>query len=316
MPFSIFDPICIRSVTLYALLIFFELRHSETYQDADSLPSGPSKHPGALSAIINLVPGTHHVRFIVDNDMRLSKFMPTAVDYTNFLVNYIEVATPQPLEPKDDSKVLKQPSSMAVPVQAPVIQVAAPLDVHTLQVLPNAPEPAPAQSVPRPDIAPKAIAGDPRPDKASTETLSSQVDKPKMAPIAIGPLKKYHTQIPQFLLDIEAEDDQSLYHRASAVIHTLPEPPSLPMFLGKSVLNGATPMKDDASVLVMPNHTVLNHLATSSIKNKVLATSATTRYKKKVSHIQDLTLHSLTQPVPDDNNVQTHDAGQGLRVTI
>jgi hypothetical protein len=40
-------------------------------------------------------------------------------------------------------------------------------------------------------------------------------------------------------------------------------------------------MKDDASVLIMPNHTVLNHLATSSIKNKVLATSATTRYKRK-----------------------------------
>jgi hypothetical protein len=53
------------------------------------------------------------------------------------------------------------------------------------------------------------------------------------------------------------------------------------MFLAKSILNGATPMKDDASVLIMPNHTVLNHLATSSIRQKVLATSATTRYKRK-----------------------------------
>ena len=42
-------------------------------------------------------------------------------------------------------------------------------------------------------------------------------------------------------------------------------------------------MKDDNSVLTMPNHTVLNHLATSSIKNNVLAVSATTRYKRKVS---------------------------------
>lgn len=69
---------------------------------------------------------------------------------------------------------------------------------------------------------------------------------------------------------------------------TQPAPPSLPMFLNKSILNGATPMKDDSSVLVMPNHTVLNHLATSSIKNGVLATSATTRYKKKVSYVCNL----------------------------
>lgn len=54
------------------------------------------------------------------------------------------------------------------------------------------------------------------------------------------------------------------------------------MFLGRSILNGTTPLKDDNSVLNYPNHTVLNHLATSSIKNGVLATSVTTRYKRKV----------------------------------
>ena len=54
------------------------------------------------------------------------------------------------------------------------------------------------------------------------------------------------------------------------------------MFLGKSLLNGNTPVKDDTSVLTLPNHTVLNHLMTSSVKNGVLATSVTTRYKKKV----------------------------------
>jgi hypothetical protein len=54
------------------------------------------------------------------------------------------------------------------------------------------------------------------------------------------------------------------------------------MFLSKSILNGTTPTKDDSSVLIMPNHTVLNHLATTNIKQGVLATSATTRYKRKV----------------------------------
>ena len=53
-------------------------------------------------------------------------------------------------------------------------------------------------------------------------------------------------------------------------------------------------MKDDNSVLNMPNHTVLNHLATSSIKNNVLATSVTTRYKRKVITLFTLTHLKLT----------------------
>lgn len=57
----------------------------------------------------------------------------------------------------------------------------------------------------------------------------------------------------------------------------------LPLFLSRSILNGVLPVKDDNSVLTLPNHTVLNHLMTSSVKNGVLATSVTTRYKKKVS---------------------------------
>jgi hypothetical protein len=70
----------------------------------------------------------------------------------------------------------------------------------------------------------------------------------------------------------------------------MPTPPSLPGFLGKSILNGTTPMKDDSSVLIHPNHTVLNHLATSSIKDNILATSATTRYRQKVRYALSLVL--------------------------
>lgn len=62
----------------------------------------------------------------------------------------------------------------------------------------------------------------------------------------------------------------------------IPAPPSLPMMLQKVILNTNGAMKDDASVLGIPNHVVLNHLATSSIKQQVLAVSATTRYRKKV----------------------------------
>lgn len=62
---------------------------------------------------------------------------------------------------------------------------------------------------------------------------------------------------------------------------------SLPLFLSRSILNvdpTKLGMKDDSSVLAMPNHTVLNHLMTSNVKNKVLATAVTTRYRKKVGY--------------------------------
>jgi hypothetical protein len=123
-------------------------------------------------------------------------------------------------------------------------------------------------------------------ESASTESKSADdkakaVKAPKMKPVL--PLNRYTSHIPQYLVDLDKPEESPEYQYAAAAIEKLPTPPSLPGFLGKPILNAATPMKDDNSVLTMPNHTVLNHLATSSIKNNVLAVSATTRYKRKVS---------------------------------
>ena len=45
-----------------------------------------------------------------------------------------------------------------------------------------------------------------------------------------------------------------------------------------------SPIGDDNSVLPLPSHSVVNHLATSAIRNGVLAVATTTRYKAKVGH--------------------------------
>ncbi|KAJ4354078.1 galactose metabolism- protein [Didymosphaeria variabile] len=215
--------------------------------------NGPSKKKDVLSAYVHITPGTHHLMFIVDNDMRTSDKMPTAVDYTNILVNYVEVSyddIPKPgAETKDESK-----KSETAPV--PVQDQQAPAGIYPPQVLPATPELAPVQK-PLPEPKPKV---------------------PAPAP------KRYHQSIPRYLLDLDAPEDSRRFVRANAAGSALPTPPTLPMFLSKSILNGTTPMKDDSSVLIMPNHTVLNHLATSSIKDNILATSATTRYKQKVYH--------------------------------
>ncbi|KAL4793483.1 hypothetical protein BDV19DRAFT_366518 [Aspergillus venezuelensis] len=199
-----------------------------------------SEHnPKVLSTILNLRPGTHHLKFIADGEMRASDHLPTAVDFTNHLVNYIEVSADDASRPRRES------------------DRGAPAGVHPPQVLPDAVA----------DGKTEAAVDDEKPEKE---------EEPEEIPIG-----DFRNVIPQFLLDVDQEEDAPCYEQAVSIIGDAPTPPSLPLFLGKSILNGTTPMKDDSSLLNNPNHTVLNHLATSSIKNGVLATSVTTRYRRK-----------------------------------
>lgn len=175
--------------------------------------------------------------------MQLSNELPTAVDYTNILVNYIEVSADDiPREKK--TKEYKVPEGIFPPLVLP-----EDIEAH--------------------DHAPDSV-GNTRP--VEPEQASE--------PVFWG------EEVPEYLADLDLPEHSRRYQRAArGVAKDFPPPPSLPLFLGKSILNGTTPMKDDSSVLTMPNHTVLNHLATSSIKHQVLATSVTTRYKRKVCYL-------------------------------
>lgn len=198
--------------------------------------------PGYFEGQVNVRPGTHHIRFIVDGNMSLSPDLPTTVDFGNNLVNYIEVSA-------DDA----QP----------------PQEVQGASQIPQQPHQDQLTSVPSHE-------------EDSGQHTAKQPQRTK----AVLSRDHYTSDIPQYLLDLDKAEDSAAYQYAAAAIVKLPTPPSLPGFLGKPILNAATPMKDDNSVLNMPNHTVLNHLATSSIKGNVLAVSATTRYKRKVCFSQ------------------------------
>lgn len=195
-----------------------------------------------MTTTVNLRPGTHHLKFIVDGEMRASDSLPTAVDFTNHLVNYIEVSPDKSKRPRKDS--------------VKVTDNTIPSGVHPPQVVPE-------------------LLGDQQ--DGHVEDNKSEKGEPEEIPVG-----DFRNIIPQYLIDLDKEEDTPAYQQGANVIGDAPTPPSLPLFLGKSILNGTTPMKDDSSVLNYPNHTVLNHLATSSIKNGILATSVTTRYKRKV----------------------------------
>jgi hypothetical protein len=132
------------------------------------------------------------------------------------------------------------------------------------------------------------------PPKSATEAQALPSRQPSKTDLQSGekqpqkkvilPVEKFRGIIPQYLSDFDQPEDSRAYQLSVGALDKLPSPPSLPGFLSKPIMNANALIKDDNSVLNMPNHTVLNHLATSSIKNNVLAVSATTRYKNKVSN--------------------------------
>lgn len=187
--------------------------------------------------------------------MRISDDLPTAVDFMNILVNYIEVGAGDILQSDRHEKTPGPPVPPGGVVSPPALIES---DVKDYA-----------------DSKPAEVEGRQRVDLAEEE---EEEEMPKL---------DFCQTVPQFLVDADREDEESdAYQRAADIIEGAPAPPTLPQFLAKSILNAATAsVKDDNSVLSYPNHTVLNHLATSSIKNGVLATSVTTRYKRKVCHL-------------------------------
>jgi hypothetical protein len=196
--------------------------------------------------------------------MILSKHLPTAVDFTNSLVNYIEVM-PKETTATDGPQTLMpaELQTQATPHVAPSAAVPVPTAAE---------ESRPPTLPPTPSIGPVTRAS-PVPTASETPSQRPEMRRPPI---------RYTTEVPQFLMDADTAVTTQEIREAVELADTLPHPPTQPMFLNKSILNGTTPMKDDASVLILPNHTVLNHLATTSVRNGVLATSATTRYKRKV----------------------------------
>jgi 5'-AMP-activated protein kinase beta subunit, interaction domain len=179
--------------------------------------------------------------FLVDEKMTTNPGLPTAVDFNNVLVNYIEIAT-------EDLPSTRRHSSQTAAEKRESTQIDCP------------------------DAVPEEAAESG--DESHEEDL-----EPLAEELHPGDFRQLY---PTALYEMDLPEDDPRYRQATQVIGDSNGPPSLPMFLSRSILNGITPVKDDNSVLVLPNHTVLNHLMTSSVKNGVLATSVTTRYKKKV----------------------------------
>ncbi|KAK9462849.1 5'-AMP-activated protein kinase beta subunit, interation domain-containing protein [Lipomyces oligophaga] len=156
-----------------------------------------------FSTVINLPPGTHRIRFVVDNELRCSDALPTATDSMGNLVNYIEVAS---------------------------------LELPALE----------------------------RESQLEEEKYEDEVHIPPL---------EYTNEIPAIFANPAASEKYMSEDYLA--------PPFLPPHLESVILNTNSLEKDDSSVLPIPNHVVLNHLATTSIKHNVLAVASISRYSRK-----------------------------------
>lgn len=187
--------------------------------------------PGVLHVKLQLPVGTHRFRFIVDNELRFSDYLPTATDQMGNFVNYLEVGR------KEDR--LSARSRIALEIE-------------------NEPD----------------EIGD-----GFTRFRTEQPSKPQV---------EYTQDIPAVFTDPSVMEqyyltlDQQQHNHQNMAWLT---PPSLPPHLEDVPLNSYSGMRGDnennSGALPIPNHVVLNHLATSSIKHNTLCVASIVRYKRK-----------------------------------
>lgn len=229
--------------------------------------------PGLLHVKLQLPVGTHRFRFIVDNELRFSDYLPTATDQMGNFVNYLEVAEPPP---SPEKKLQTQSTD-----QQQKTAQGSKNDESTGGISHSATgekrkNPVSARSRIALEIEkePDEIGdGFTRFHEAMTSKMTLEYTQDIPA-VFTDP-----TVMEQYYLTL---DQQQNNHQNMAWL----TPPQLPPHLENVPLNSYTNSPGDnnennSGALPIPNHVVLNHLATSSIKHNTLCVASIVRYKRK-----------------------------------
>ncbi|PWN34739.1 AMPKBI-domain-containing protein [Meira miltonrushii] len=239
-------------------------------------PTSTGKRP-EYSCVLHLAPGTHRLKFIVDDRWRVSRDLSTASDGEGNLTNYIEVAHTGPAHPG--------------PLSAPGEDLLAPMEedenkgkkqglsAHkaAVDLLEEARR---AEALQRGNLL--DVFGE---DKVRHEERWTQEIPPSIVK-AQASEEAYRNELEAFQASSESKSSRHHNSRdAPAPPVDVPVPPTLPRQLEKVILNSTSAAVlgtvDDNSVLPAPNHAVLHHLTASAIKSGVIATGCTVRYRKK-----------------------------------
>ena len=255
----------------------------------------PIDKNGKFAISLKLPVGNHRFRFIVDGELRISDSLPQATDQMGNFVNFLEVFhdssqdvvhhnSPQVNSPADN---YQHQSHMSKSSRI-ALQIARENDQEPIN-MGNGYERVPAAN------------------KGPILQLKSElgiVNSGDSSPGAQKVNKKleYTHEIPAVFTDPQVMEQYYVtldQQRNNQQYMAWLTPPQLPPHLEKVILNTHTKhnhenhleshedvMKEKekentTGALPIPNHVVLNHLITSSIKHNTLCVASTVRYKKK-----------------------------------
>lgn len=216
--------------------------------------------PGLLHVKLQLPVGTHRFRFIVDNELRFSDYLPTATDQMGNFVNYLEVAAPpsQPVKPQTTDQQPPPYSSRKESTRRKTTDPVSARSRIALEIEKEPDEIGDGFTRFREELPAK-------PSLEYTQDIPAVFTDP--------------TVMEQYYLTL---DQQQNNHQNMAWL----TPPQLPPHLEDVPLNSYSSTQGDSNennsgALPIPNHVVLNHLATSSIKHNTLCVASIVRYKRK-----------------------------------
>ena len=213
--------------------------------------------PNVFHVRLKLPPGTHRFRFVVDNELRFSDFLPTATDQMGNFVNYVEVRPSDVIHADEysGSEGMGKPGE-TTPEMAQIKKMST-----------------------RSRIALKIKH---EPDNLSDGFTKFHEETPKRAPL------QYSSRLPAIFTDPRLMEQYYIrLHRergSHQSTHLLP--PQLPSQLEYVVLNDYPCTPGDTQTahggaLPTPNHVVLHHLITSNIKHNTLGIATVVRYRDK-----------------------------------
>lgn len=260
-------------------------------------------HPNEYSTTVKLPLGVHKLLYIVNSEYRVSEQLPTATDREGIFFNWFEVLDPHRLFNHLANQQTHQDAT--TPFDANIIQLAGQHDTLLIQEKLN--------------LHLMRVSKENAADHEHVENLAAGAYTTYHAPLSLSfldsptqPHEGYSSEIPEMFVNYD-------YFKNKPDTHELAEPPLLPAHLNNVLLNkmlgnnslladhfllGHDPLgaptpaptkrpmlrRADSSYyasegkayhLLVPNHVILNHLMTTSIRNDILTVACITRYLGK-----------------------------------
>ncbi|KAI5122777.1 hypothetical protein M0805_000121 [Coniferiporia weirii] len=252
---------------------------------------------------VSLMPGTHHIRFLVDSVCTIAEDLPTAVDDNGSLANYVAVPisgyTPPSATLHPATREQIPPSTTGngnsffadagagagndgaewtdrVPWQ---LECAAEEEEqwlsHTHTHGPGQPPPPQHPQAPSLPRHLEKLIMNQKPPNVRSSSSSSKASGSSTALFG-GALPVTTASGTNLSASTSGQNQGVATKNAPSYMSR-----GLYTKLGAEVALTGPSMADDGSVLPVPSHVVLHHLGTSAIRNGVLAVADTVRYKKK-----------------------------------